>query len=91
MMRAGQRCQVKLSRPHVEIIRPPSPVFFKCAFYLGLGLGGRACSLVVEQPAHNRLVVGSIPAGPTSLPHLFRVKFFRVNDAIWRGPPCLCS
>ena len=34
---------------------------------------------MVEQPAHNRLVAGSIPAGPTSAPHLFQV-----NDAVWR-------
>ena len=38
MMRAGQRCQVKLSGSHVEISPPPSLVFFKCAIHLGLGL-----------------------------------------------------
>ena len=35
---------------------------------------------MVKQPAHNRLVAGSIPAGPTSFPYLFQV-----NDAVWRG------
>ena len=34
---------------------------------------------MVEQPAHNRLVAGSIPAGPTSFAQLVRV-----NDAVWR-------
>ena len=34
---------------------------------------------MVEQSAHNRLVAGSIPAGPTSAPHLFQV-----NDVVWR-------
>ena len=71
MLRAGQRCQVKLSRPHVEISPPPSPVFFKCAIHLGLGLGDRACSSVVEQPAHNRLVRSQ----PDPLPYLIPSSF----------------
>ena len=64
----------------LKSVRPRRREFFKCAFHLGLGLGGRARSSVVEQSAHNRLVAGSIPAEPTSAPH-----FFRVNDAVWKG------
>ena len=39
MVRAGQRCQVKLSRPHIEVSPPPRrQASFKCAFHLGFGL-----------------------------------------------------
>ena len=38
MARAGQCCQVKLSRPHIEVIASPLPGILNCAFHLGFGL-----------------------------------------------------
>ncbi len=43
-------------------------------------VGVRARSSVVEQPAHNRLVAGSIPAGPTTSG--VRAKYWRILGRI---------
>ena len=53
MMRSGQRCQVKLSRPHVEVSPPGPQVLFKCAFHLGFGLDAKGEK---RRPAHRCVV-----------------------------------
>ena len=59
--------------------------------FLTPGRGGhrlevRARSSVVEQPAHNRLVAGSIPAGPTSFEFLLSVPIVTLYARIINSP-----
>ena len=62
-----QRRLLHGSRLSMGSIPSPAPDTFGCHEDLTLSwLKERARSSVAERPAHNRLVVGSNPAGPTS-------------------------